>query len=74
MVTTIGMIVSFALGAIVGIKAVQLGLKYQMQIKEDIMPEFSPIKDTVQEFASNKATKQEDNQVTEMISDLLGDD
>lgn len=67
----LGMLVSFSIGAYVGIKAVQMGLKFQSQMEKKIEPKMDK---PVKEFFERKEEKRVVNKTTEMISDILGSD
>jgi hypothetical protein len=68
----LGMGLAFALGAYTGIKAVQMGLKYQMDIKDGIKPVLNPIRDAVERHEDKKEVKEYNNTTSEMIRDIWG--
>ena len=67
-ILTIGLLLAFVTGFFTAIKAVSLGLKWQMQAKEGIQPELkspiAPIVEAVQQRADNKKVE-EANKYTE---------
>lgn len=68
----VGIIASYALGAYTGVKCVQMGLKYQMDIKDGIKPVLNPIREAVERHEDKQAANDYNNVTNEMISDLLG--
>jgi len=71
-IIALAVIISFALGAFIGVKSVQLGLKYQMQIQKGVEPTLSPIRDVIDDITSTQNAKQANNETAEMIGDILG--
>lgn len=65
----LGLLISFSIGAYTGVKAVQMGLKFQMQIERKIEPQMDK---PVKEFFQAKEEKKVVNKTQEMISDILG--
>ena len=70
-VIILGMLLSFSIGAYTGIKSVQMGLKFQVQIEKNIEPVMDK---PVKEFFNAKSAKKAANNTNEMISDILGGD
>jgi len=64
----IAMAISFALGAYVATKTMQLGLKYQMQIEKGVEPELNPI----EQIVKRQEQKKVENNTDEMISEIWG--
>lgn len=80
MVTVIvSMTLAFILGAYTGVKALQMGLKYQIQMSEGKTPELKPVSDAIERHQEVKAQNEVIQQATkinnvtsEMIQDLFG--
>lgn len=73
-ITIIAIICSFALGSFVGVKCIQLGLKYQIQVTKGIEPELQPLKPIVRHIETvkqEKEIKKYNNTTAEMINDIL---
>jgi len=64
----VAMAISFALGAYVATKTLQLGLKYQMQIEKGVEPELNPI----EQIVKRQEQKKVENNTDEMISEIWG--
>lgn len=79
--TIIAMVLCFVLGAYTGVKSVQIGLKYQVQLSKGEMPELKPIENIVnkvQEVKAQQESKKEvkklNNVTSEMLNDIFGGD
>ncbi len=68
----IAMALSFSLGAYTGVKSIQMGLRYQMQIAKGVEPVLSPVKDVFERMDAEREVKKVNNVTSEMISDLFG--
>lgn len=66
------MVSSFALGAFVATKTLQLGLKYHMQMDKGIAPELKPLRDIIDDSSVRHEAKKTNNLTSEMLSDILG--
>jgi len=79
--TMVAMVLCFALGAYIGVKSLQMGLKYQMQMTKGETPELKPIVDVIekhQEIKERQEIKHEskklNNVTNEMLNDIFGGD
>ena len=77
----VSMALCFAIGAYTGVKSLQMGLKYQMQMVKGEMPELKPIADVIekhQEIKERQEIKHEvkkmNNVTNEMLNDIFGGD
>ena len=68
---TIGMLLSFALGAFVATKTLQLGLKYQMLINKEVVPELN-VFERIDKERERKEVEKINNLTSEMLSDIMG--
>lgn len=68
---TIGMLLSFALGAFVATKTLQLGLKYQIQINKEEAPELN-VFERIDKERERKAVESINNVTSEMFADIMG--
>ncbi len=66
----LGMLIAFITGAYTGIKAVQMGLKFKVQIEKNVEPKMD---EPVKEFFDRKAEEKVVNNTSVMISDILSD-
>ena len=75
----VSMVLAFILGAYTGVKSLQMGLKYQMQMAEGKKPELKPIADAVERHQEHKErneviqeSKKLNNITDEMLKDIFG--
>ena len=73
MVTTLiilSMLLSFGLGAFTATKTIQMGLKYQIEMKEGVKPELNPI-ERFAERQEKKEIEKVNNLTEEMLNDIM---
>jgi len=65
------MLLSFAIGAFVATKTLQLGLKYNMQINKEVVPELN-IFERIDRERERKEVEKVNNLTQEMLTDIMG--
>ena len=80
-ITMVAMVLCFVLGAYTGVKSLQMGLKYQMQMVKGETPELKPVANVIekhQEIKERQEIKHEakklNNVTNEMLNDIFGGD
>jgi len=67
----LAMLLSFAIGAFVATKTLQLGLKYNMQINKEVVPELN-IFERIDRERERKEVEKVNNLTQEMLTDIMG--